>query len=108
MLAQVSVAAATAVLGADLMNGSVFKQSTNRRYLRGVALAGSAAAGDTKIELLKGSVRIAEVFNVTTGFPTRDHLFPVGEWIDANDEITATVTDAAATNPINMLLDFVG
>ncbi len=108
MLAQVSVAAAVAVLGSDLLAGNVFKQSRSRRYLRGVALAGSAAAGDAKVEILKGSVKIGEVFNVATGFPTRDHLFPVGEWIEAHDEITAQVVDAPATNPLNLLLDFAG
>ncbi len=108
MLAQVSVPAATAVLNYDAMTGSVFKQSTQRRYLRGVACAGSAAAGDSKVEIYKGSVKVGEIFNAATGFPTRDHLFPVGEWIEPNDEIAAKITDAAATNPLNLLLDFVG
>lgn len=106
MLAQVSVAAAVAVLGYDLLTGSVFKQSTERRYLKGAALAGSAAAGDTKISILKGTTKIGELYNVTTGFPTTDHLFGIGEWILPNDEITAEITDAPATNPINLNLDF--
>lgn len=106
MLAAVSVAAATAVLGYDLMTGNKQRSSKEARVLRGAALAGSAAALDTKVELYKGTTLIAELFNTATGAPTRDHLFPVGSRIAPDEEITATVTDAPGTNPINLLIDF--
>lgn len=108
MLGSISVAAATAVLDFDLMRDNVFKQSTHPRVLKGAALAGSAAAGDAKVVISKGSVKIAELYNTATGFPTTDHLFGIGEYIGANDEISAVVTDAPATNPLNLVLDFAG
>ena len=107
MLGQASVAAATAVIGYDLANGQTWKQSMARRRLRGCALAGSAAAGDTEVHIFRGSVKIGELFNTATGFPTRDHLFPIGSDIPPGEEISVLVVDAPATNPINPLLDFV-
>ena len=107
MLASVSVAAATAALDADLLAGNTNKQSSAPRRLRGAALAGSAAALDTKVEIFKGSVKVGELYNSATGAPTRDHLFPIGSHILPNEEIQVLVKDAAATNPINLLLDFV-
>lgn len=106
MLAAVSVAAATAALEYDLLRDNRFKQSGRRRYLRGAALAGSAAALDTKVELYRGGTLLAELYNTATGAPTRDHLFPVGAWIPQNEELIAKVADAPATNAINLLLDF--
>ena len=107
MLGSNSIAAATAVIGYDLSTGQTWKQSIRPRTLRGAALAGSAAAGDTKVEIFRGSVKVAELYNTATGFPTRDHLFPVGAMIPGGEEISVLVVDAPASNPINPLLDFV-
>lgn len=106
ILAQVSVAAATAVLGYDLLTNSIYKRSGSNRILRGAALTGSAAAGDSKIDLYIDVVKIADIYNVTTGFPTKDHFFPLGDLpVPAGSDISAIVTDAPGTNPLNLLLD---
>ena len=106
MLGAVSVAAATAVVGYDLARDTTWQQSSQPRVLRGAALAGSAAALDTKAEVFRGSVKIGELYNTATGAPTRDHLFPIGAYIPPNEEVRVLVTDAPGTNPINLLMDF--
>ena len=102
---EVSIAAAVAVVGFNLLNNSPHRQSSRRRSLRSVALAGSAAAGDTEISVLVNATEIARIFNSATGFPTRDHLKRVMRGIPANSELAAVVVDAPSTNPINLLLE---
>lgn len=106
MIAQTSVAAATAVLGYNLLTGSVFDQVSWPRVLRGAALAGSAAALDAKIEIFIGTNKVAELYNSATGAPNRDHLFPINARIGPGEEVSAIVVDAPATNPLNGLFDF--
>jgi len=106
MIAQTSVAAATAVLGYNLLTGSVFDQVSWARTLRGAALAGSAAALDTKVEVFVGTNKVAELYNSATGAPTRDHLFPINAMVPAGEEVSVVVVDAPATNPLNGLFDF--
>jgi hypothetical protein len=102
---QASVAAATAVLGHDLANGQIFQQQSVDRALTGFAITGSAAAGDTKVDLYIDTVKIGEFFNTTTGFPTQDHLVKLaGNFIPSGAQIHCYVTDAPATNPINIML----
>lgn len=103
---EVSVAAAVAVVDFNLLANSPHRQSSQMRRLRAVALTGSAAAGDTRVAISVNQKEIGAIFNTTTGFPTRDHLKGIGENIPGNAEISAIVTDAPATNPINLLLEF--
>ena len=103
---QVSIAAASATVGTDLLNGERWKEQPNPRVLIGVALKGSAAAGDTVVDILAEETRIATLFNTNTGFPNEDDLIDMGIEIPANVELTAVVTDAPATNPINLRMDF--
>ena len=106
MLGQTSTAASAATVGADLAANTVWQQSSQPRILRGFAIAGSAAALDTKVEIFVGAVRVGEAYNSATGAPTKDHLFPVGAVVPAGSEIHIFVTDAASSNPINILVDF--
>lgn len=103
---QVSIAAASAPVGTDLLAGERFKEQPNPRVLEGVALKGSAAGGDTVVDLLIEETRIATLFNTNTGFPNEDDIIGMNVQVPANAEITAIVTDAPATNPINLRLDF--
>jgi len=102
MKGEVSVAAATAVLGYDLFTGVLWRTAQRRRKLLGIACAGSAAAGDSLFALYIGTRRVGEFYNKATGFPTRDHLSPMFEDIPAGEQLTARVEDAPATNPINV------
>lgn len=102
---EVSLAAAVAVLGVNMVADSPHKQSGVSRTLRAAALAGSAAAGDSEVSILAGATEIARIFNSTTGFPTRDHLKGIQETIPANQELSVIVVDAPATNPLNIHLE---
>ena len=105
-MGQVSVAAATAVLGYDLARDQVWKTSGVDRVLTGIACAGSAAAADTKFDVMIDTVKIGEVYNTATGFPTQDHYFEFDNYIPAGSGISLIVTDAASTNPINVILQW--
>lgn len=100
----IPVAAATAALGYDMLSNSELRQTKRRRKIIGAALAGSAAGGDSAVELKDGGTLLARLYNLATGLPTRDHMVPVGKWVDAPGELNAKVIDAAATNALNLLL----
>lgn len=101
-----SVAAATAVVGYDLIADEPLRQAGYDRNVRGLALAGSAAAGDSKVKLMVGNVEVATAYNKATGFPTRDHMVPMGAKVPGGTEVRVVVTDAPATNPLNVIVDF--
>lgn len=102
---QVSVAAATAVVGYDLARDTTWQSSGRRRALSGLGLCGSAAGGDTKISLYIDTVRVGEFYNITTGLPTNDHIIVLDNYfVPPFATIHAIVDDAPATNPINLTL----
>jgi len=102
---QVSVAAAVAILDADVFTGEVWARSPQPRTLNGIACMGSAAAGDTIIEVNIDEVRVGNFFNITTGFPTMDHLLPLEAlFVPGGSQLRGIVRDAATTNPINLIV----
>ena len=101
-----SVAAATAVVGYDIIQGNSLRQSDRPRNLVGVALCGSAAALDCEVDIFVGQVRVGNIYNKATGGPTRDHIFPIRAFVPANQEVHAYVVTAPGTNPLNILMDF--
>lgn len=101
----VSVAAATAVLNADLLVGERFKRVPQGRTLEGLALTGSAAIGDSEVEIFIDEVRVGSFFNNALAFPNNDHLLPLESlFIPGSAELQAIVIDAATTNPLNLML----
>lgn len=103
---EVSVAAATAVVGYNLLTNKPEVASSNvPRALTGAALAGSAAAQDTEVSLRVGMVEIARLLNQVTGGFTKDHLRTLDAYIPPGMPISAIVLDAAATNPIQLSLE---
>lgn len=105
-MGQTSVAAATAALGYDLTTGQIWATSSNDRALTGFAMAGSAAAGDTKVDVYVDQVKIGEFYNTATGFPTKDHFYPLDAGVPAGSKISVIVSDAASTNPINIVVQW--
>jgi len=103
----ISVLAATGVVGYDLLtNRPDVQGSQQNRVLRGIALTGSAAAGDTVVEFKVGNRTVATLYNTATGFPTADaSLFPTSFAVPAGSPLSIIVTDAPATNPLNVLVD---
>jgi len=106
MLAQVSIAAATAVVNYDLLQNNLFNQDSSPRRIVAAGLAGSAAAEDSEVRLLVGDREVGQLFNTNTGFPTQNaDMMPLNEPIPPGSQIRAIVVDAPATNPINLTLD---
>ncbi len=98
-----SIAAATAVVGYDLAQNTNWQQQGRPRAIKALALKGSGAAGDTKVDLFVDQVKVGEFFNSGTGFPNMDDLFPMGAvGVPPHSQIHVYVTDAPVTNPINL------
>lgn len=101
----VSVPAASATVGTDLFEGEVFARRPYPRSLLGVAIAGSAAAADTEVEIMVDTVSVAVLKNSATGYPRlSDDLVPLRAAVPAGAQLRAIVRDAPATNPINVVL----
>jgi hypothetical protein len=106
-IGQVSVPAATAVLGYDLTTNTLWAVQGAQRIITGIAVTGSAAAGDSKVDLMVDQTKVGEFFNTTTGFPTKDHFYNLNAFVPAGSKISLIVSDAAATNPLNVVLQWV-
>ena len=105
MIGQVTVAAADATLGTDLFKDQTWRVAARPRKLSGLALAGSAAAGDFAGDLYIDQYYVGRFYNLATGWPTRDHLVPLkGNAVPPGSTIAFVVADAPATNPINIIL----
>lgn len=101
----VSVPAATAVVDADLFTGEVWSRAPQNRVVTGMGLRGSAAAGDSEIELFIDEVRVGNFFNNDLGFPDNDDLLPLENLaVPAGAQLRAIVRDAPATNPLNGMI----
>lgn len=99
-----SIAAATAVVGYDLLTDNRQQVLPYPRVILGLKLTGSAAAGDTKVELWVGERRIGEYFNTNTGYGNADDIQPVNTPVPPGTPIHLIVVDAPNTNPINFVL----
>jgi len=106
MIGQVSVAAATAVVGYDLFKDTIWQQAPYPRILSGIGIAGSAAALDTKISVYIGTVKVGEFYNSATGAVlVNQHMFAMNEEVTAGDLIHAYVDDAPTTDPVNVVAE---
>ncbi len=103
----ISIAAATAVVGYDLLtNRPDIANATNRRILRALGLTGSGAAGDTVADIKVGNRTVATLYNTATGFPTNDaSKFPTAYNVPPGSPVSVIITDAPVTNAINLLID---
>lgn len=94
------VAAAVAILDADLFIGEVWARTPQDRTLNGIAYTGSAVIGDTEIEVYIDEVRVGSFFNSALLTPQVDRdiqpLEALG--IPGGAQLRALVRDAAATS----------
>lgn len=101
----VSVAAATAVVGYDLLKDHRRQQVEGIRVITDIKITGSAAAGDTEVELFVGDEYIGNFFNTATGFGNLDDVQDFGDTlVYPGEKIHLYVKDAPSTNPINVTL----
>lgn len=104
---QISVAAATAVVGYDLFQDEWFQIMNEDRELTGIGVAGSAAALDSLLELFVGTRKVGEYYNKATGAVLMDaHRVTLEEDVEAGDMLHLYVVDAPATNPLNVDLEW--
>jgi len=101
---EVSIAAATAIVDYDLFTNVPGAEVLLGERVLFVALKGSAAAGDTRVRVMVGTTLVAWLYNNDTGAPNRNDLIPVGTKKRPIGRIYGIVTDAAATNPIYLLV----
>lgn len=104
-LIYVSVAAATAVVDYDLLKDSELQEVEYARSIVGIGLKGSAAAGDSKVEIMVGDKSIGHLYNSATGFIAgRNDIIDTMSNIPSGTKIRGIVRDAPATNPLNLLI----
>lgn len=107
-IAQEQYAVADAPVGTNLANGKFWANSKNMRMISGVALVGSAAAGDCKLSIYYGTTKMMEIENSSTGVAvdTDKDLIPHNSNLacQPNDSISVIVDKAPITNPIKLLL----
>jgi len=103
----VPVAAAIAVLGHDLLASRPdIATSAGNRVLRALGLTGSAAIGDCAVDIKVGNRVVATLYNNAIDFPTADAgQFATSYVVPAGSPVSVVVTDAPATNSINLLID---
>lgn len=97
------VAAATAVVGADLFLGEVWARSPRNRTLKSFGMVGSAVIGDSEIDLMIDEVRMGNFFNSTLGViqPRYDDIVKMGNlYVPAGALLRGLVRVAATTNPL--------
>lgn len=102
-----SIAAATAVVGYDLLSGLPMARTSGApRVIRSGGMAGSAAALDTRADVFVGGSKIGQLFNKATGHVLQDaHVSDFGDaFIPAGEPLSLVIADAPATNPINFQL----
>ncbi len=106
-LTTISVPAATAVLAYDLLtNRPDVQTGAGRRVIRALSLTGSAAAGDAAVDVKVGNRVVATLYNTALGFPNNDaSKFPTQYLVPPGSPISVVVTDAPATNPLNLMID---
>jgi len=106
-LTTVGTAAATAVLGYNLLQNRPDVQTAGRnRTLRGLALTGSAVIGDCSVDIKVGDRVVATVFNSALLTPQSDRdLMSLSVHVPAGTPVSAIVVDAPATSILYLMLD---
>lgn len=102
---ETSTAAATAVVGYDLLATLPYARvSGGGRVLRSAGMAGSAAALDSRIGVMVGGIKIGQLYNGATGGVSGDRdMTDFGDaWIPPGETLSLLVEDAPATNPLNV------
>jgi len=106
-LTTIGTAAATAVLGYNLLQNRPDVQTAGRnRVLRGLALTGSAVIGDAAVDVKVGDRVIATIFNSALLTPQADRdLMTMAVNVPAGAPLSVIVVDAPATSILYVMLD---
>ena len=106
-LTTIGTAAATAVLGYNLLQNRPDVQSSGRnRVLRGLALTGSAVIGDCSVDVKIGDRVVATVFNSALLTPQMDRdIMKLSVSVPSGSPVSVIVVDAPATSILYVMLD---
>jgi len=106
-LTTIGTAAATAVLGYNLLQNRPDVQTAGRnRVLRGLALTGSAVIGDSAVDVKVGDRVVATVYNSALLTPQADRdLMSMAVNVPSGAPISVIVVDAPATSILYVMLD---
>jgi len=106
-LTTIGTAAATAVLGYNLLQNRPDVQTAGRnRVLRGLALTGSAVIGDCSVDVKVGDRVVATVYNSALLTPQMDRdKMTLSVHVPAGVPISVIVVDAPATSILYVMLD---
>lgn len=106
-LTTIGVAAATAVLGYNVLQNRPDVQSAGRnRTLRGFALTGSAVIGDCSVDIKVGDRVVGTFYNSALLTPQRDRdIMPMSIHVPAGTPVSVIVVDAPATSIMYSMLD---
>lgn len=106
-LTTIGIAAATAVLGYNMLQNRPDVQSAGRqRVLRGLALTGSAVIGDCSVDVKVGDRVVATIFNSALLTPQADRdMMPMQVLVPVSVPVSVIVVDAPATSILYVMLD---
>ncbi|MBA7541975.1 hypothetical protein ES705_34291 [subsurface metagenome] len=106
MIGQVNVAQAVAVVGYDCFANQTWRVAARERRLTGMALTGSAAAGDCAVDLFVDQFYVGRFRNTNLGVPQMSlDMIPLkGNLVPPGATISAIVAVAPTTNAINITL----
>ncbi|MBA7662952.1 hypothetical protein ES703_70985 [subsurface metagenome] len=106
MIGQVSVPAATALIGYDLFRDQTWRVSSKTRKLRGLGMCGSTAPGDFSADLFVDQYHVGRFYNLAVGWPTNDHVIPLkGNLVPPGATIALICSQDATANPVNIILE---
>lgn len=106
-LTTIGIAAATAVLGYNMLQNRPDVQSAGRmRTLRGFALTGSAVIGDCSVDVKVGDRVVGTFFNSALLTPQQNRdVMPMSVAVPAGVPVSVIVADAPATSILYAMLD---
>lgn len=107
------VAAASAVAGYDIADGTWWQESAQDRMITKLGLVGSVNAGDTRVEIFFGQQKVLEYVNTLGGAPgaavglNRDQVIDMQTYYvcKAGVPIHVFVKDAATTNQLQFAIE---
>ena len=103
MIGQVSIPAATAVVGYDLFQNETWNISSRRRAIQGIAAVGSTAINDCQFDLFVEDKKIGTFYNTRAGViaPLQEDAIPLGRiYVPPGSKISGIVTVAPAASPL--------
>lgn len=100
---QVSVTAAVALAGYDIMQNQAWRVSDVVRVLDAIRVAGSTAGGDCSFNLFIGSYYVGRFYVIAAGWPTQAHETVIAKMVPPGANIVMEMITAPTTNPINVV-----